>query len=308
MAPDVGVREVVVALDIGGTRVKAALVASDLSVLASSAEPTPPDIGTVLGDVVESTTRRLVADLRLQGGEVSLVGCGVVVPGLVDDVAGVGVLSVNLGWRDLQIRTAVESRMEVPTSVGHDVRSGLVAEARLGAARGATDALFVPVGTGIAGALMLDGSVVAAGGWAGELGHVVVDPQGPECPCGGRGCLETIASASAIAREYAVRSGRAVDAEEVARLAGDGDPVATAVWGRAVAALADAIVTTVTITGVDLVMMGGGLTQSGEALLAPLRAEIAARLTFQRPPRLVPAALGDRAGCLGAACLAWDAR
>ncbi len=308
MTPEVAASDVVVALDVGGTRVKAALVDSCLTVLASSAEPTPADIATVFGDTVESTTRRLVTQLRAQGGEVRLVGCGVVVPGLVDAVMGVGVLSVNLGWRDLQIREAVESRLGVPTSVGHDVRSGLVAEARVGAARGAADALFVPVGTGIAGALMLDGSVVAAGGWAGELGHVVVDPQGPMCPCGGRGCLETIASASAIAREYAARTGRGVGAQEVARLAAEGDPVATAVWHRAVVALADAIVTTATITGVELVLMGGGLAQSGEVLLAPLRAEIAARLTFQRPVRLVPAALGDRAGCLGAACLAWDAR
>lgn len=300
--------DVVVALDVGGTRVKAALVDSCLTVLASSAEPTPADIATAFGETVESTARRLVTELRAQGREVRLVGCGVVVPGLVDAVMGVGVLSVNLGWRDLQIREAVESRLGVPTSVGHDVRSGLVAEARVGAARGAADALFVPVGTGIAGALMLDGSVVAAGGWAGELGHVVVDPLGPMCPCGGRGCLETIASAAAIAREYAARTGRGVGAQEVARLAAEGDPVATAVWHRAVVALADAIVTTATITGVELVLMGGGLAQSGEVLLAPLRAEIAARLTFQRPVRLVPAALGDRAGCLGAACLAWDAR
>jgi glucokinase len=214
---------------------------------------------------------------------------------------------VNLGWRDLPIRDPVASLLGVPTVVGHDVRAGLLAETRLGAARGARHALFLPVGTGIASALLLDGAVVTADGRAGELGHLVIDPAGPACGCGATGCLEVIASAAAIEREYAARTGRIVAAEEVAERASAGDPDATAVWARAVAALAQAIVATVTITGVDLVLIGGGLAESGAALLDPLRADVASRLTFQRPPRLAQAALGNLAGCLGAACLAWDA-
>ena len=189
------------------------------------------------------------------------------------------------------------SRLGVPTVVGHDVRAGLLAETRLGAARGARHALFLPVGTGIAGALLLDGAVISADGWAGELGHLVVDPAGPPCGCGATGCLEVIASAAAVEREYAARTGSTVAAEEVAVRASAGDPDATAVWARAVAALAQAIAATVTITGVDLVLIGGGLAESGAALLDPLRADVASRLTFQRPPRLEQAALG-RAGRL----------
>jgi glucokinase len=237
-----------------------------------------------------------------------LVGCGVVVPGLVDEMRGAGLYSVNLGWRDLPIRDPVASLLGVPTVVGHDVRAGLLAETRLGAARGARHALFLPVGTGIAGALLLDGAVIRADGRAGELGHLVIDPAGPACGCGATGCLEVIASAAAIEREYAARTRRTVAAEEVAVRAAAGDPDANAVWARAVAALAQAIVVTVTITGVDLVLIGGGLAESGAALLDPLRADVASRLTFQRPPRLEQAALGERAGCLGAACLAWDAQ
>jgi glucokinase len=236
-----------------------------------------------------------------------LVGCGVVVPGLVDELHGVGVYSVNLGWRDLPIRDAVGSLLGVPTVVGHDVRAGLLAETRLGAARGARHALFLPVGTGIAGALLLDGAVVAADGRAGELGHLVIDPDGPACRCGGTGCLEVIASAAAIERGFAARTGHTAPAEEIAVRASTGDPDARAVWARAVAALAQAIVATVTITGVDLVLIGGGLAESGATLMDPLRAAVASRLTFQRPPRLERAVLGVRAGCMGAACLAWDA-
>jgi glucokinase len=236
-----------------------------------------------------------------------MVGCGVVVPGLVDEPRGVGVYSVNLGWRDLPIGDLVASVLGVPTVVGHDVRAGLLAETRLGAARGARHALFLPIGTGIAGALLLDGAVITADGRAGELGHLVIDPAGPACGCGATGCLEVIASAAAVEREYAGRAGGNASAEEVAVRASAGDPDAAAVWARAVAALAQAIVATVTITGVDLVLIGGGLAESGAALLDPLRADVASRLTLQRPPRLVQAAFGVRAGCLGAACLAWDA-
>jgi glucokinase len=191
--------------------------------------------------------------------------------------------------------------------VGHDVRAGLLAESRLGAARGARHALFLPVGTGIAGALMLEGVLVSADGWAGELGHMVVDPSGPPCACGAVGCLETIGSAAAVERAFAVQAGERRTAEQVAALVATGDPVATLVWQGAVSALGAAVAATVTLTGVDLVLVGGGLAESGETLLAPLRADLDGRLTFQRRPRVQKAALGDRAGCLGAACLAWDA-
>lgn len=299
--------DVVAAVDVGGTRIKAALVTSAYDTLAAVTTPTPKNITADVGAVVHATVSGLLAAAAKDDRPARLVGCGVVVPGLVDEPRGVGVYSVNLGWRDLPIRDPVASSLGVSTVVGHDVRAGLLAETRLGAARGARHALFLPVGTGIAGALLLDGAVIAADGRAGEVGHLVIDPTGPACGCGATGCLEVIASAAAIEREYAARTGGTAGAEEIAVRAAAGDPDASAGWARAVAALADAIVAIVTITGVDLVLMGGGLAESGAALLDPLRADVARRLTFQRPPRLEQAALGARAGCLGAACLAWDA-
>ena len=301
------VSDVVAAVDVGGTRIKAALVSAAYDTLAAVTTPTPKGIAADIRAVVHATVTDLLATAAKDDRPARLVGCGVVVPGLVDEERGVGLYSVNLGWRDLPIRDSVASVLGVPTAVGHDVRAGLLAETRLGAARGARHALFLPVGTGIAGALLLDGAVIAADGRAGELGHLVIDPAGPPCRCGATGCLEVIASAAAIEREYAARTGYPAAAAEVAVRASEGDPDAAAVWGRAVAALAQAIVATVTITGVDLVLIGGGLAESGTALLDPLRAGVASRLTFQRPPRLELAAFGARAGCLGAACLAWDA-
>jgi len=301
------VSEVVAAVDVGGTRIKAALVTASYDSLAAVTTPTPKDITTDIGGVLEATVTDLLAAAAKDDRPARVVGCGVVVPGLVDEARGVGVFSVNLGWRDLPIRDPVASLLGVPTVVGHDVRAGLLAETRLGAARGARHALFLPVGTGIAGALLLDGTVISADGRAGELGHLLIDPAGPPCRCGATGCLEVIASAAAIEREYAARTGNSAGAEEVAVRASEGDPDAAAVWARAVAALAQAIVATVTITGVDLVLIGGGLAESGPALLDPLRTDVASRMTFLHPPRLDRAALGVRAGCLGAACLAWDA-
>ncbi|HVD23496.1 MAG TPA: ROK family protein [Lapillicoccus sp.] len=300
---DLARRDVVAAVDLGGTRTKAALVDRDLGVVVRDVEPTPRDLAGTIGAAVASVVSRLAAS---EPG-MRVVGCGVVVPGVVDETTGVGVVSVNHGWRDLPIRSRVVEAVGVPTVVGHDVRAGLVAEARIGAAAGARHALFLPVGTGIAAALMVDGHVLGGDGWAGELGHVSIDPEGPLCPCGGTGCLEVVASAAAVGREYAARTGELVDARVVAQRVVQGDAVAVAVWDRAVSALARAIVATVTLTGIDLVLVGGGLAQSGETLLAPLRERVEALRTFQRPARIVPPALADWAGCLGAACLAWDA-
>ena len=304
-SPDGVTTEVVAAVDIGGTRIKAALVDRSYAVLAQTTTPTPSDIGADIGGVVAATVKALLGSVATAQAA-HLVGCGVVVPGLVDEGQGVGIYSANLGWRDLDIRAQVESLLGLPAVVGHDVRAGLLAESRLGAARGHRQVLFMPLGTGIAGALLLDGSVVSGDGWAGELGHVVIDASGPACPCGQRGCLEVLASAGAIERIYGAQSHEPLSAEDVAARAAAGEALASAVWAGAVRALGQAIVMTVTLTGVDLVLVGGGLSQSGEVLLAPLRADVAGRLTFQRPPTIQRAGLGDRAGSLGAACLIWD--
>lgn len=298
----------VAAVDVGGTRVKAALVDRAGVEVVSSTEPTPAGLAApgALVDLVVSAVRALRARAAAEGAAAEVSACGVVVPGIVDDAAGVARWSANLGWHDLPVAEPLGTALGLPVALGHDVRAGLVAEARFGAAQGFSNVLFMPIGTGIAGALMLDGRVVVADGWSGELGHVVVVPDGPACGCGARGCLEAVASASAIEKAYAAASGQRLAGDAVARLVADGDEVAGAVWATAVEALARAVVMATTLTGVSRVLVGGGLASSGEVLLRPLRAAVGAALTFQREPTVVRAALGDRAGCLGAACLAFD--
>ncbi|NEA93101.1 ROK family protein, partial [Actinospica acidiphila] len=186
--------------------------------------------------------------------------------------------------------------------------TGGLAEGRIGAGRGADRFLFVPLGTGIAGAIGIDGKVEAgAHGFAGEIGHIVVRPGGAECPCGQRGCLERFASASAVSRSWAEASGDPdADAADCATAVASGDERAARVWQEAVDALADGLVTALTLLDPRTLIIGGGLAEAGETLFTPLREAVRRRLTFQKLPSLVPAALGDTAGCLGAGLLAWD--
>jgi glucokinase len=168
--------------------------------------------------------------------------------------------------------------------------------------------LFVAVGTGIAGAHVVNGRTHAgAHGAAGEIGHVVVRPDGPECRCGARGCLESVGSAAALERRYAELTGDAASAADVAGRVAAGEPAASAAWREIVDALADGLVTAQALLDPAVIVLGGGLAEAGETLLAPLRAAVRARLTFHREPVLTRAALGDEAGCLGAALLALDA-
>lgn len=292
------------AVDVGGTTTKAALVSPGGTAMAVRVRATPAPGPHVAAGVV-GLVGELVEELRAEApGEVAAVG--VVAPGIVDDERGIAVWSENLRWRDVPLREQVAARTGLPTVVGHDVRAGGLAEQRLGAAREVADAVFLPIGTGIAAALVLDGTVYSAGGFAGEIGHVPMGGSGP-CGCGGTGCLESVASAAAIVRRYRDRTGREVTgAAEVAGRAGRGDADAAAVWDEAVDALATALVWLAGVLAPEVVVIGGGLAESGDALLAPLRRRVEARSTFHRRPRIVRALLGDRAGCLGAGLLAHD--
>lgn len=294
----------VAAVDVGGTSIKSALVAEDLQVVHTLRTTTRRVAGAVDVDQI----RELIEELRSAAGAATVVGVGLAAPGIIDERAGVARNAVNLGWRDLPLRKILSDASGLPVALGHDVRTGGLAEFEVGAATGVRNAMFMPIGTGIAAAVLVDGNRLDADGYAGEIGHIVVDPQGTVCGCGIRGCLETVASAAFIARNYAERSGRPVTrAAEVAAAVAAGDPDAVAVWRRAVEGLATALTTAITLLAPEVVAVGGGLAESGDTLLAPLREALVGRTTFQRVPTLVRAALGDNAGCVGAGILAWRA-
>ncbi|MFD9539103.1 ROK family protein [Streptomyces sp. NPDC060022] len=299
----------VIALDVGGTGMKAALVGADGTLLHEARRATGRKRGA---DAVVETILGFAAELRAHGEEhfgTTAEAAGVAVPGIVDAERGIAVYAANLGWRDVPLRKLLGERLGgLPVALGHDVRTGGLAEGRIGAGKGADRFLFVPLGTGIAGAIGIAGSIEAgAHGYAGEIGHIVVRPDGPDCNCGQRGCLETLASASAVTRAWAAASGDPdADAADCAKAVESGDPAAQRVWQNAVDALAAGLVTALTLLDPRTLIIGGGLAEAGETLFTPLRAAVEERVTFQKLPHIVPAALGDTAGCLGAGLLAWD--
>ncbi|MEV1318550.1 ROK family protein [Micromonospora arborensis] len=306
-----GTDRVVVALDVGGTGMKCALVRPDGVAVRTERHPTDAMRGpaAVVGTILD-----VAAGLADKAGADGLtpVALGIAVPGVVDEARGVAVWSANVGFRDVPLRDLAVTRLGLPTAIGHDVRVGGLAEARLGAGRGAGHVLFVAIGTGIAAAHVVDGTAaVGAHGAAGEIGHILVRPDGPRCGCGRPGCLEALASAAAIGRRYAELAGETADppvtAAEVAERATAGEALANQVWQEAVEALADGLATGQALFDVATIVLGGGLAQAGDRLLIPLRAALHERMTFHREPQLVAAALGDEAGCLGAALLALDA-
>jgi glucokinase len=293
------------AVDVGGTEIKAALLGAGpdgtLTVLDRTRRSTPRGTdGTGTAQAVVDA----VAELPSQFAEQAISAVGVVVPGVVHD--GVGVYSANLGWRNFPFRSTLTESLRLPVAFGHDVAAGGLAEQRMGAARGCRDVVVMPIGTGIAAALIMDGELRTSGGYAGEIGHVDVC-HGEACGCGRTGCLEAMASSAAIARRYAAKAGRPVaGAAEVVAAAGRGDPVAIEVWEAALDALARGVAVLASLIGPEVVVLGGGLAMAGNLLVEPLAARLAALLPFQRVPELRLAELGDEAGSLGAGLLALE--
>ena len=298
----------VIACDVGGTTIKAGLVGASGAVSHALTVPTPivADDGDATATAVLDRVAGLVTELSAAAGTPP-AALGVVVPGLVDAAAGVARYSENLGWRDVPFARRLSEITGLPVTFDHDVRAAGAAEQQLGAGRGRRDVAFVPIGTGISAALVLDGRPYAGGGWAGEIGHIDVG-SGLACACGGTGCLETVATAAAIGRRYTQRSGHPVrGALGVAERLAAGDPDAAEVWDEAVGALAFALAVTAAVAAPELIVIGGGLSGAGDVLLQPLRRRLDARITApQRRPELRITALGDQGGLLGAALLTWQ--
>lgn len=293
--------DVVLAFDVGGTDMKAGIVLGDpgqggVEVLDVQRHPTPLD-GARSGETVCARIVELTGLYRAAHPELTICAVGVTVPGIVDEDAGVGIYSANLGWRDFPFTATLGEALGLPVGFGHDVGMAGEAEFRLGAAVGKKDVLILVIGTGIAGAVLCDGHRVAGGGYAGEIGHALVP--GPD---GGLQIMESLGSAGAVARRYAEATGTAVGgAREVVALVAAGDSAAITVWGDAVNALAFSIAQCVSILGTETVVLGGGLSMAGPALLEPLAARVDELLTFHRRPDYVHAALGENAGLIGSA-------
>ncbi len=309
-----------IGVDLGGTKLLAGAVDPRLGVHHRAQRiVTGLDQAALLDVAVDA-----IQEVReAVGDEVDAVGFGV--PSQMDSRRGIAVVAVNLPLADIALADVLSERLDLPVFVDNDGNLAAIAEHRAGAARGASEAVVMTIGTGIGGGLILRGELYrGAIGAAAELGHVVIDFNGPPCQgnCPNYGCVETFASGTALAREalriarersdsglaLALAEGRELAGPLVTELAHDGDPAAIEALELIGSRLGIAIASLVNILNPEVVVIGGGVIAAGELLLAPARAEVAWRVL---PPlrdavRIVPARFGVEAGMIGAATLAFD--
>src|SRR5215469_6420395 len=303
------------AIDIGGTKLAAGIVEPGGRVLTWAHVPTPAGLDA------EQLWRTLIALISqvLERADVTaaeLVGCGSGCGGPMEWPAGV-VSPLNIpAWRRFPLRARLAERLgDIPVRVHNDAICMVAGEHWRGAGRGRRNVLGIVVSTGVGGGLVLDGRLVAgASGNAGHIGHVVVEPDGgPECGCGGHGCLEAVARGPALVHWAQAKGWRPDYADATAKdLAGDaafGHAIARAAMRRAGQALGVAIASATCLCDLEVVSIGGGLSQAGTLLFDPLEEALRAhaRLGFARAVSVVPAGLGQNAGLVGAASLIFAA-
>jgi glucokinase len=310
----------VAGVDIGGTKCLGVLLGPDGEVLEEERVPTPHGASNLV-DTVVAVVEALSSGSR---GAVAAVGVGA--PGLVDR-RGVLRAAPNLvGVTEMPLRDEVAERLGISVTVDNDATCALVAEWRHGVAKGADDVVLVTLGTGIGGAVVAGGELQrGANGFTSEPGHMVIDPNGPPCVCGRRGCWERYASGSGLARlardaafggrasavvEAAGGDPEAVRGEHVTLAARGGDPEAEQVVEDFAWWLALGLVNLTNLLDPEMIVLGGGLVSESDLLLEPIRRMYEGLLyaPAHRPrPQLVAAVLGERAGALGAATIAADA-
>jgi glucokinase len=297
--------QLVIGIDVGGTGLKGAVIDRHGGVCVKEQRPTQRERGpeAVIDDILA-----FAQDLVKQSGDDRVIGAGVAVPGLIDEEMGVALTSVNLAWKNVPLRRLLQERLGILAVVGHDVRTASIAEGLIGAARGSENYLFLTLGTGVGAAVVLRGApYVGAHDTGGEFGHMVVQPGGPPCPCGRYGCIETLASASAVVRRYRALAQAAADitTRDVAERVVAGDAVAQRVWGEAIKALNIGIANYIALLDPERVVIGGGMADAGRMLFDPLIAALVREVTLAPVPPVLPASLGNDAGYLGAALKAW---
>jgi glucokinase len=304
-------------VDVGGTKIVALRVTADGTELARATHPTPAeDMNATLGELVAALEEVM---------EPTVAAIGVGAAGLVEEATGILRFAPNLAWRDAPIREVVARATGVPVTVDNDCTAGAYGEFRVGAARGVADTLYLGVGTGIGGGLILDGSLYrGAHGFAAEVGHIVVEEGGPLCGCGNHGCWETVASGRAITREgraaarehapLAARAGGDPDAVTgpiVVEAARDGDAVARGIVSEAGRRLGVGIAGLVNVLDPALVVVGGGVAGAGDLLLGPAREAYAETVEgggYRPDVPIVDAGLGTDSVAIGAALLALGQR
>jgi glucokinase len=305
-----------IGIDLGGTKMATGVLGVGPELLWKSRERSTGQseeelVGLLVGEVEEA-----------RGEQPEAVAVGLGIPATIDRAKGLAVSAVNLPIADLPIRDLASERIGLPVFVDNDANVAALAEHVYGAARGAENAVMLTIGTGIGGGLILGGEVYRGSTGAGaELGHVVIDMDGPECQgnCPSHGCVETLASGTALGREGRAAAerapqsmlaemqgeGREIEGKVVTEAALAGDETAISVFDLVGTRLGVALASFANIFEPDVIVIGGGVIAAGDLLLEPARRELSRRaLPPMNGTRVVAAELGDDAGMIGAAAMA----
>ena len=315
--------EYIIGVDLGGTNIVVGAMSADgkhhyaMRSIPTSAELGAEGVADRIVGLIEGVILDTVQQTKAQRRD--FLGVGIGAPGPLDRDKGIVIVAPNLGWRNFPLRDRIGERLNLPATLDNDANCATVGEWWQGAAKGATNVIGMTIGTGIGGGLILDGTLFhGSSDVAGEIGHTTIDLNGRHCKCGNYGCLEAYASGPAIAtraREVLVREetasllpslvdGRleAITAETVYRAAQKGDAVASEIVRDTARYLGAGIANLLNILNADVVVVAGGVTQAGDALFVPLRAEVRRRAF--RPAvdatQIVPGTLPGTAGVVGA--------
>jgi len=316
-------QQYIIGVDLGGTNIVVGAMSADgKQHFAMRSIPTNPEVGAegvadrIVG-LIEGVILDTIAETNSSRRDV--LGVGVGAPGPLDREKGLVVVAPNLGWRNFPLRDSIGERLRLPVTLDNDANCATVGEWWQGAARGGTNVVGMTIGTGIGGGVIIDGKLFhGASDVAGEIGHTTIDLNGRHCKCGNYGCLEAYASGPAIAtraREVLVREETAsllpslvggkldsITAETVYKAAQQGDAVASEIVRDTARYLGAGIANLLNILNADVVVVAGGVTQAGDALFVPLRAEVRRRAF--RPAvdatRIVAGELPGTAGVVGA--------
>ncbi|HEY3365012.1 MAG TPA: ROK family protein [Symbiobacteriaceae bacterium] len=317
-----GAQRPALGIDLGGTAIKAGVVTHDGRIIGRGERATEVEKG--VGGVVANlalAARDAMANAGIASSEIA--GAGIGAPGICNPRDGVVVNAVNLFWHEVPVASLLKAELGLRVLLDNDANCAALGEQWCGAAKGSDHAFMVTLGTGVGGGLILNGKIYGGfSGWAGEFGHIPAVENGPHCNCGQHGCLETVASATAIAaaartaidsgwspalaRMATAQEGR-VDARLVITAARAGDEPAREILAEAGRHLGRVLAGLVTALNPELIVVGGGASHAGDFLLEPCR-QVVREKTMPGPGgvvRIVRAALGNDGGLIGAASLAW---
>ena len=313
----------VVGVDMGGTKILAAVINAKGEIVQQAKRATKPKKGPE--EVIERITRCIreaIDGAELKPSQIRAIGIGS--PGPLDPETGVIIFAPNLGWSNVPLKAKLEANLSIPTFVDNDVNVGTLGEYAFGAGRGVKNLVGIFVGTGIGGGIILDGKLFhGVNKTAGEVGHMIVEVKGPRCGCGNFGCLEAVASRTAITRDLQkaiLKKGKKskltelnggnldlIRSKAIARAVKHGDKPTIKVVQRAAKYLGISVASIVHFLNPEMVVLGGGVVEAmGDSLLDPIRhaaAEYALPTTMDGV-QIVAATLGDNAGVIGASVLA----